>query len=201
MFITTNQIPSEIIYTSSSTDCWILHSFTPDKENENSMGFTFTCGKFMTNIKNCIENGECGLRLSWDGTYRLTCNGWVLILFGSIYTKFKNDGSISHSFIPFTCTMTKTESIVAFRSIIDSFFTCLNLLNINKDRVNVLSFSQDHTQTGALGVDYLRKKLIKPIILLSCETHVRRKVNENKSLLAGKIKQTIHIYFLLLIIF
>jgi hypothetical protein len=111
-------------------------------------------------------------------------NGWTLILFGSICNKLKENGEIKHSFVPFICSITRTESYLAFTSIIDSFFNCLQLLNISKSELTVLSFSQDHCGAGANGIEYLSCKINKPIIMLDCETHVRRKTHEKRSLLS-----------------
>ena len=187
---------SNITYTNnnlSPTQCIILNDFNYEvKQNDKTSmctGFTFTCKKFLENIKKCIKSQPSGLRLAWGGTYKLMSNGWTLILFGSICTKFEKNGIIKHSFVPFSCTLTRSEAYQAFTSIIDSFFISLDLLKIPRETINVQTFSQDHCGAGANGVDYLNymlhKNLGTNIILLDCETHVTRKIKQKKHLING----------------
>ena len=93
----------------SDTECFLLHSFdyntTYQKEHLTTSGFVFTNKVFMNNINKCIYAQPSGLRLSWDGTYKICQNGWKLILFGSTGIIINENGLITHHFVPFSCTL------------------------------------------------------------------------------------------------
>ena len=191
----------------SNTQCLVLNSYDFEVKIEDQVttctGFTFTCKTFLQNIKKCVDCQISGMRLSWDGTYKLLRNGWTLILFGSISLKFGHGGLISHSFIPFSLTLTRSEAYPAFRSIMDAFVFSLKLLKIPIESINIQSLSQDHCFAAANGLDYLKNLFPnnKSIInLLDCETHVGRKIREKKNLLST-INSLSNILYLKLIIY
>ena len=79
--------------------------------------------------------------------------------------------------------ITRTEGYESFVGIADAFLISLKILNIAKDSVKTLSFSQDHREAGCNGKDYFKNIFNQSINLLDCETHVRRNVDKKKFLL------------------
>jgi hypothetical protein len=126
-YINSKIIASSEAYNSlnSNTECFILHSFdyntTCQNQQLTTSGFVFTNKILMNNIIKCTAAQPSGLRLSWDGTYKICQNGWTLILFGSTGIRIAENGLIAHHIVPFSCTLTRTEGYESFVGIADAF--------------------------------------------------------------------------------
>lgn len=140
-------------------------------------GFAFTSKKMLTNMKNWYDNNPPGCRvLECDGTYKLHHQGWVLFMIG---THDGDNGEGGHSFWPMLYCFMKTELAESVKE------CCLALKSLAEEALGIemkpnvcISDCSDAIRNGV--------EMVWPEIgLLTCYSHIVRKVTENKD---GRIR-------------
>jgi len=111
---------------------------------EETIGFVFASKNL---IKNCIKIfekcNEEGIVLAADGTYKLTNNGWPLLLLGAEIQMVSNDERLSC--LPLLCAWVKTEPQLAYIKLFGWFEKVLVTYGEIEGPVNVVAGKCDHS--------------------------------------------------------
>ena len=159
----------------------VVHKFTAPttKDGETIMqpGFIFTSKSILMNMKRRIEHQRYGLCLALDGTWKLTFNGWVLIVLATqeiVRSSMEKDGyegaeKFRNSAKPFMFLFFRTETEAATRELMVTFKKiCSEWLHSSAAISTVV---MDHCQALANGV----QAASPDTTILDCWAHLIRK--------------------------
>ena len=167
-------------------------------------GFIGSSKSILNNLTKLTQAQPDGLVLYLDGTYKLLINGWVLILLGGVTIKLTSAGAYSHSFVPILECITRSECEPAFSALFRALCLVADKYATMTLKISVLV--QDHCQASANAVRNTLQRLLpqvkrkyfimiiiylltlalekeNEVLLGGCETHVLRKIDEQKRLL------------------
>ena len=88
---------------------------------EPCKGFTFTNKKSVQFLDEYLNTLKGPVNMGCDGTYKLTGEGWVLIVLSLIMSHVSDRGSIVHTAILVVYAITFSESENTVSALVDSF--------------------------------------------------------------------------------
>lgn len=116
-----------------------------DKNGElvKCVGFCLTSKRLSLNGYNTYLacNSE-GIVIAVDGTYKLTINGWPLLLLGT--DQALDDNKMKHSFIPFGLAWVMSEPQLAYEKLLNSYLDSLRVFFAVEGNINIAVGLCDH---------------------------------------------------------
>jgi hypothetical protein len=123
-----------------------------DKTSGALFGYTFTSKQCVENLKNAINTNNGRMSLFNDGTYRLDCNGWTLIICGtSVLTLNSSTGEWRQSFRPFMFAFCRSEKKECFEKLYSSLWLLMSWLKIPPSMLKIVLNMMDASAAAAAG--------------------------------------------------
>eukprot|EP01034_Spumella_vulgaris_P027267 gene27267-33961_t len=170
MLVLSQQHPESIFGASSATPL-------DDEQSYLAEGFIFSSKNFLNNLKLLHDVMGSEITLLVDGTFKITCDGWVLIVVGTHSVTIDERG-LHHTVRPIMFCWTYSENAAAMKVIVSCIHnTAKELFGLPAIHIAVASIDRSDAFYNGLTLDSTNDTSI-----VNCFAHMFRKVDTNEGL-------------------